>query len=73
MVADVVGLMSKTARRGVSRGPRSATTVCKREAQGRVTPDSFTHGTRAQRVRWFGRGIESGSIDDCGTYKKQGL
>ena len=44
-----------------------------REAQGRVTPDSFTHGTSGQRVRWFKRGIESGSIDDCDTYKTQEL
>jgi uncharacterized protein len=44
-----------------------------REAQGRVTPDSFTHGTSAQRVRWFTRGIESGSLEDCDTYKTQEL
>ena len=44
-----------------------------REAQGRVTPDSFTHGTSGQRVRWFKRGIDSGSIDDCDTYKTQEL
>ena len=44
-----------------------------REAQGQVTPDSFTHGTSAQRVRWFKRGIDSGSIDDCDTYKTQEL
>ena len=44
-----------------------------RQAQGRVTPDSFTHGTSAQRVKWFTRGIESGSLEDCDTYKRQEL
>jgi uncharacterized protein len=39
-----------------------------RESQGRVTPDSFTHGTSEQRVRWFKRGLESGSIDHCDTF-----
>jgi len=39
-----------------------------REAQGRVTPDSFTHGTSAQRTRWFKRGLESGAMDQCDTF-----
>ena len=39
-----------------------------RQAQGRVTPDSFTHGTSEQRVRWFKRGLESGSVDQCDTF-----
>jgi predicted metalloprotease len=33
-----------------------------RQTQGSVTPDSFTHGSSAQRVRWFRRGFESGEI-----------
>ena len=39
-----------------------------REAQGRVVPDSFTHGTSEQRVRWFRRGFESGDINACDTF-----
>jgi predicted metalloprotease len=31
-----------------------------RKATGRVVPDSFTHGSSAQRMRWFRRGYESG-------------
>ena len=42
-------------------------TLQKRE-QGTVVPDSFTHGTSAQRVRWFRRGFESGKIDNCDTF-----
>jgi uncharacterized protein len=33
-----------------------------RETRGQVVPDSFTHGTSAQRVRWFRRGIETGDV-----------
>jgi predicted metalloprotease len=39
------------------------------QSQGRVTPDSFTHGTSAQRSSWFQTGIESGDIDSCNTFE----
>jgi predicted metalloprotease len=42
-------------------------TLQKRE-EGTVVPDSFTHGTSAQRVKWFRRGFESGKIDNCDTF-----
>jgi len=38
------------------------------QSQGRVTPDSFTHGSSAQRVRWFKTGMESGRPKDCDTF-----
>jgi len=33
-----------------------------------VVPESFTHGTSAQRVSWFKRGVEGGQIDSCDTF-----
>lgn len=36
--------------------------------QGQVVPDSFTHGTSAQRAAWFKRGYESGNMKDCNTF-----
>ena len=43
-------------------------------AAGRaVVPDSFTHGTSAQRQRWFMNGIQSGSIKSCDTFKTRNL
>ncbi len=39
-----------------------------RQAQGRVVPDSFTHGSSEQRMRWFSRGLESGNLRDCDTF-----
>ena len=44
-----------------------------RQSQGQVVPDSFTHGTSAQRVRWFKRGIESGKVSACNTFDAQTL
>jgi len=39
-----------------------------KRGQGYVVPDTFTHGTSAQRVRWFKRGLESGNIKQCDTF-----
>lgn len=44
-----------------------------RQAQGHVVPDSFTHGTSEQRVRWFTKGIESGRISQCNTFEAMQL
>ncbi|HXR59316.1 MAG TPA: neutral zinc metallopeptidase [Burkholderiales bacterium] len=38
------------------------------QAQGRVVPESFTHGSSEQRVRWFKRGLESGRPRECNTF-----
>jgi predicted metalloprotease len=40
-----------------------------RRAQGRVVPESFTHGTSAQRVQWFRRGFEQGTLAACDTFQ----
>lgn len=42
-------------------------------AQGRVVPDSFTHGSSAQRMRWFNRGLENGTVAACDTFKVKNL
>ena len=39
------------------------------QAQGRIVPESFTHGSSEQRVRWFRRGFDTGDINQCNTFK----
>ena len=39
-----------------------------KQSQGYVVPDSFTHGTSAQRMKWFNAGLEGGEIDSCDTF-----
>jgi predicted metalloprotease len=40
-----------------------------RQARGTVSPESFTHGSSEQRMRWFKRGLETGSVQACDTFK----
>jgi len=44
-----------------------------KQARGYVVPDSFTHGTAAQRARWFRSGYESGSTRSCNTFTATAL
>ena len=39
-----------------------------KQSRGYVVPDSFTHGTSEQRMRWFKKGIQSGNMDDGDTF-----
>jgi uncharacterized protein len=44
-----------------------------KQAQGRIVPDSFTHGSSAQRVRWFKAGLDNGDIRRCDTFNAKQL
>lgn len=44
-----------------------------RKTQGTVVPESFTHGSSEQRVRWFKRGIETGDVEQCDTFNARAL
>ena len=66
------------ARRGLletgdaEEGLRAAAAIgddrLQRQSQGRVAPESFTHGSSEDRQRWLGRGLDSGNIDACNTF-----
>ena len=43
------------------------------QSQGRVVPDSFTHGTSAQRVHWLRRGLDNGTVQSCDTFNTREL
>jgi predicted metalloprotease len=42
-----------------------------KQSQGHVSPDSFTHGSSAQRMKWFKTGLNSGDMTNCDTFKAQ--
>ena len=56
----------------VEQGLQAASSVgddtLEKQSQGYVVPDSFTHGTSAQRTRWFQRGLQGGDIKACDTF-----
>jgi len=61
----------------VEAGLRAAASVgddtLEKKTRGYVVPDSFTHGTSAQRVRWFRRGLAAGNMNDCDTFSAPSL
>jgi predicted metalloprotease len=56
----------------VEEGLRAAAAVgddrLQKAATGHVSPESFTHGSAAQRSQWFRRGLQSGKLDACDTF-----
>lgn len=59
-------------RGDIEEGLRAATAIgddrLQKQTQGYVVPDAFTHGSSAQRVRWFKRGLASGNPNECDTF-----
>ena len=47
--------------------------MLQKQSRGVVVPDSFTHGSSAQRTRWFKTGFETGSLKDCDTFASREL
>ena len=43
------------------------------QTQGRVSPESFTHGSSEQRMRWFRRGFDTGAVRQCDTFNTNSL
>ena len=50
---------------GINAANRIGDDTLQREAQGYVVPERYTHGTSAQRAKWFQKGLTSGSFEDC--------
>jgi hypothetical protein len=66
------GTLNQLQAGDVAEGLAAATAIgddrLQKQTQGRVVPESFTHGSSEQRVRWFRRGLESGNPQDCDTF-----
>ena len=52
---------------------RAAVRWAVRSSGGAVVPESFTHGTSAQRTRWFNNGLQNGSVKGCDTFSAKNL
>lgn len=53
---------------GLNAAARIGDDTLQRQTTGRVVPEAFTHGSSAQRVKWFRRGMETGQIQQCDTF-----
>lgn len=58
---------------GLNAAKQIGDDMVQRRTQGQVVPDAFTHGSSAQRVRWFKAGLESGDIGQCDTFNSKNL
>jgi len=71
------GTMNQLEVGDIAEGLNAATAIgddrLQKQTQGRVVPESFTHGSSAQRVRWFKRGLDSGDPRDCNTFSANPL
>ena len=57
---------------GLNAASQIGDDALQRGSGGRVVPESFTHGSSAQRVAWFKRGLQGGQMADCDTFKTAG-
>jgi predicted metalloprotease len=68
---------AKISDQDIQQGLNAASAIgddkLQQQSQGRVVPDSFTHGSSAQRMRWFKRGIEGGDPRQCDTFSASQL
>ncbi len=58
---------------GLNAASKIGDDTLQKRARGRVAPDSFTHGSSAQRARWFRRGLESGDLSQGDTFAARDL
>jgi hypothetical protein len=45
----------------------------RKQTQGHIIPESFTHGTSKQRVHWFAKGFETGAVHQCNIFEAGGF
>ena len=58
---------------GLNAASQIGDDMIQKKMQGRVVPDAFTHGSSAQRVRWFKEGFQSGQMQSCDTFNASDL
>jgi predicted metalloprotease len=68
-----VALDAKDVEDGIRAASAVGDDTLQRQSGGRVAPDSFTHGTSAQRMKWFRTGVQSGDPAACDTFGARAL
>ena len=58
---------------GLNAAAQIGDDMIQRQTQGQVVPESFTHGSSQQRVRWFKQGFDTGRMADCDTFRASNL
>ncbi len=58
---------------GLNAAAQIGDDTLQRKSQGTIVPESFTHGSSQQRMTWFKRGLDSGSVQQCNTFDAQRL
>jgi uncharacterized protein len=54
---------------GLNAASQIGDDTLQKASTGRVVPESFTHGSAQQRMTWFKRGLDTGNINACDTFK----
>ena len=70
---DVVLLEQGDIEEGLNAASAIGDDRLQRQSRGYVSPESFTHGSSAQRVRWFKVGLEQGTLSACNTFATDDL
>jgi len=70
---DRLAVTDQDIRDALDTAARIGDDALQRASQGRVVPDSFTHGTSEQRQKWFYQGYHSGDPDQCDTFSTDAL
>ncbi len=71
--AQIVELDRADIEQGLNAAAAIGDDRLQRRSQGYVVPESFTHGSSAQRVRWFEEGLRAGDPEQCNTFETQQL
>jgi predicted metalloprotease len=68
-----IGIDGRDIADGMAAASAVGDDTLQQKTQGQVVPDSFTHGTSEQRMRWFQKGAENGDPADCDTFRAAAL
>ncbi len=71
--SQMAGITQNDIRDGLRAANAIGDDTLQKQAQGQVVPDSFTHGSSEQRVRWFSKGWQSGRLEDGDTFSARQL